>query len=73
MKKVVVTGGAGFIGSAVCRYLVKEKQVSVLNLDKLTYAGVPESLKEIEDHPLYRFEKADVCDKETVTALFFFY
>ncbi len=70
MKRVLVTGGAGFIGSAVCRYLVKEKQVEVLNLDKLTYAGVPESLKEIEDSPLYRFEKVDVCDKAAVSALF---
>lgn len=70
MKKVIVTGGAGFIGSAVCRYLVKEKKSSVLNIDKLTYAGVPESLKEIEGSPLYRFEKVDVCDKEAVSALF---
>lgn len=70
MKKILVTGGSGFIGSAVCRYLVKEKQISVLNLDKLTYAGVPASLKEVEDSPLYRFEKVDVCDKETVSALF---
>lgn len=69
MKKVLVTGGAGFIGSAVCRYLVKEKECSVLNLDKLTYAGVPASLKEIEESPLYRFELADVCDKEAVSAL----
>ena len=70
MKKVIVTGGAGFIGSAVCRYLVKEKTVSVLNLDKLTYAGVPESLKEIEDSPLYQFKKVDVCDKESVATVF---
>jgi dTDP-glucose 4,6-dehydratase len=70
MKKIIVTGGAGFIGSAVCRFLVKEKKYSVLNLDKLTYAGVPESLKEIEDSPLYRFEKVDVCDKAAVAAVF---
>ncbi|NLX26862.1 MAG: dTDP-glucose 4,6-dehydratase [Lentisphaerae bacterium] len=70
MKKILVTGGAGFIGSAVCRYLVKDKQYSVLNLDKLTYAGVPASLTEIEESPLYRFEKADVCDKQAVSALF---
>ncbi|VGO18240.1 dTDP-glucose 4,6-dehydratase [Pontiella sulfatireligans] len=70
MKKVIVTGGAGFIGSAVCRHLVKDKECSVLNLDKLTYAGVPESLKEIEDSPLYRFEKADVCDKAAVASIF---
>ncbi len=69
MKRILVTGGAGFIGSAVCRYLVKEKQCSVLNLDKLTYAGVPESLKEIKDSGLYRFEQADVCDKDAVAAL----
>ncbi len=70
MKKVLVTGGAGFIGSAVCRYLVKERQLSVLNVDKLTYAGVPESLKEIEDSPLYLFAKADVCDKQAIGGLF---
>jgi dTDP-glucose 4,6-dehydratase len=70
MKKVLVTGGAGFIGSAVCRYLVKDKQVEVLNLDKLTYAGVPESLNEIDDSPLYHFAKMDICNKEGVGALF---
>jgi dTDP-glucose 4,6-dehydratase len=70
MKKVMVTGGAGFIGSAVCRYLVKEKSCAVLNVDKLTYAGVKESLREIEDSPLYRFAQVDVCDKEGIAALF---
>ncbi|MDF7825399.1 dTDP-glucose 4,6-dehydratase [Pontiellaceae bacterium B12227] len=70
MKRFIITGGAGFIGSAVCRYLVKEKQVEVLNLDKLTYAGVPESLKEIEDSERYRFEQVDVCNQVTVASLF---
>ena len=70
MKKVLVTGGAGFIGSAVCRYLVKEKGVAVFNLDKLTYAGVPASLKEIEADPLYHFEQADICDAEAVQKIF---
>lgn len=70
MKKVLVTGGAGFIGSAVCRYLVKEKGISVLNVDKLTYAGNTESLKEISGSPLYRFAQADICDRETIAALF---
>ena len=69
MKKVLVTGGAGFIGSAVCRYLVKEKGVSVLNVDKLTYAGNTESLKEIAESPLYRFEQADICDRQAISAL----
>jgi dTDP-glucose 4,6-dehydratase len=70
MKKILVTGGAGFIGSAVCRYLVQEKQVHVLNVDKLTYAGNTESLKEIADSPLYRFEQADICDRGRIAALF---
>ncbi|MDF7799809.1 dTDP-glucose 4,6-dehydratase [Pontiellaceae bacterium B1224] len=70
MKKVIVTGGAGFIGSAVCRHLVNDKKCTVLNLDKLTYAGVPESLKEVENSELYHFAQADVCDKDAVSALF---
>ena len=70
MKKILITGGAGFIGSAVCRYLVKEKGVSVLNVDKLTYAGNTESLKEIANSPLYRFAQADICDRAKISALF---
>lgn len=70
MKKIVVTGGAGFIGSAVCRYLVNEKKYAVLNLDKLTYAGVPASLREIEENPLYTFEQADICDRDKVASIF---
>lgn len=66
----MVTGGCGFIGSAVCRYLVKEKGVDVLNVDKLTYAGNPESLREIEGSPLYRFTRADICDRAAMAALF---
>ena len=70
MKKVLLTGGAGFIGSAVCRYLVKEKDVSVLNVDTLTYAGNTESLKEIAGSSLYQFANADICDREKMAALF---
>ncbi|QHI70179.1 dTDP-glucose 4,6-dehydratase [Tichowtungia aerotolerans] len=70
MKKVMVTGGAGFIGSAVCRYLVNEKGVQVLNVDKLTYAGNTESLREIADNPLYRFAQVDICDCDGISALF---
>ena len=69
MKKVVVTGGAGFIGSAVCRYLVLEKKVQVLNADKLTYAGNLASLDEIKDHPLYQFVQVDICDGGAISAL----
>lgn len=70
MKKILVTGGAGFIGSAVCRYLVGKRGVCVLNVDKLTYAGNTESLKEIADSPLYQFEQVDICDREKIAELF---
>ena len=69
MKKVLVTGGAGFIGSAVCRYLVLDRQVRVLNVDKLTYAGNLASLDGIKDNPLYRFAQVDICDGESISAL----
>ncbi|WCL55131.1 dTDP-glucose 4,6-dehydratase [Gimibacter soli] len=68
--KIIVTGGAGFIGSAVCRYLVKDLGHQVVNLDKLTYAGNLASLKEIEDSPLYTFEKADICDRAALDEIF---
>lgn len=70
MKKVLVTGGAGFIGSAVCRYLVEGRGISVLNVDKLTYAGNLASLKEIADSSLYRFAQADICDYSAISELF---
>ena len=62
MKKVIITGGAGFIGSAVIRYLIKQTDHTVINLDKLTYAGNLESLKEVEHSPRYYFEQIDICD-----------
>ena len=67
--KILVTGGAGFIGSAVCRHLVRDKGASVVNLDKLTYAANLESLKEIEDHSNYAFEQVDICDREAVLSV----
>jgi dTDP-glucose 4,6-dehydratase len=66
--RILVTGGAGFIGSAVVRYLVSEVGAEVLNLDKLTYAGNLESLAPVEASANYRFVKADICDRDAVAA-----
>ncbi|PDS33799.1 dTDP-glucose 4,6-dehydratase [Rhizobium anhuiense] len=68
--RVLITGGAGFIGSALVRYLVSEIGADVLNIDKLTYAGNLASLKAIENAPNYRFLKADICDRSTVSSAF---
>ncbi len=67
--KVMVTGGAGFIGSAVCRLFVGELGVAVLNLDKLTYAANPASLQPIAAEPGYSFRQGDICDRALVAAL----
>jgi dTDP-glucose 4,6-dehydratase len=60
--RVLVTGGAGFIGSAVCRHLVAEEANTVVNVDKLTYAGNLASLRAIENRPNYHFRQLDICD-----------
>jgi len=70
MKKILVTGGAGFIGSAVVRYLLSETKYQVLNLDKLTYAGNLLSLGNADNTPNYRFVKGDICDPQLVNQLF---
>jgi dTDP-glucose 4,6-dehydratase len=68
-RTILVTGGAGFIGSAVCRHLIGRGDTRVVNLDKLTYAGNLASLAGIGDSPGYRFVRADIGDSATVSAL----
>jgi dTDP-glucose 4,6-dehydratase len=71
MKKILVTGGAGFIGSHVVRlFVTKYKQYHIFNLDKLTYAGNLENLKDIEHEPNYSFIKGDIVDSEFVNNIF---
>ena len=68
--KILVTGGAGFIGSAVIRHIIHNTEDEVLNIDKLTYAGNLESLKEIDQNPRYTFQQIDICDKEALEKAF---
>ncbi|WP_318385976.1 dTDP-glucose 4,6-dehydratase [Enterobacter sp.] len=68
--KILITGGAGFIGSAVVRHIIKNTQNSVVNVDKLTYAGNLESLKDIADSERYNFEHADICDAAEMARIF---
>jgi dTDP-glucose 4,6-dehydratase len=68
--KVLVTGGAGFIGSAVVRFLIKETDCQVANIDKLTYAGNLESLSEVSSSDRYEFHQVDICDKAALESVF---
>jgi dTDP-glucose 4,6-dehydratase len=68
--KLLVTGGAGFIGSAVIRLVLRETAASVVNLDKLTYAANLDSLAAIEHDPRYAFEKVDICDRPELERVF---
>lgn len=70
VMNILVTGGAGFIGSAVIRHLINETEHHVLNVDKLTYAGNLESLISVSDHPRYQFTQTDICDHISLTRLF---
>lgn len=68
--KILVTGGAGFIGSAVVRHIVRDTHDSVVNVDKLTYAGNLESLAEVAESERYAFEQVDICDREALDRVF---
>ena len=66
IKTILATGGAGFIGSAVIRHLINDTCHTVINVDKLTYAGNLESLIAISDNPRYHFEQVDICDAREI-------
>lgn len=68
--KILVTGGAGFIGSAVVRHIIENTQDSVINLDKLTYAGNLESLKAVDKNERYAFEQVDICNRTELDRVF---
>lgn len=68
--KILITGGAGFIGSAVIRHIINNTDDEVLNIDKLTYAGNLESLKDIEQSARYSFKQIDICNSEAMTEAF---
>ncbi len=68
--KLIVTGGAGFIGSALIRYLMENSDYQVLNIDKLTYAGNLQSLPDLEANPNYQFKHVDICDREQIQQIF---
>ena len=68
-QKILVTGGAGFIGSAVVRHLINNLNCSVVNVDKLTYAGNLSSLSSVDQNPLYSFEYADINDRSVITVI----
>jgi dTDP-glucose 4,6-dehydratase len=69
-KRYLITGGAGFIGSAVARHLIDETDHQLCVLDKLTYAGNLDNLAPIARHPRYRFERADICDRQALARIF---
>lgn len=69
-QRILITGGCGFIGSAVVRQYIDQTQMTVINVDKLTYAGNLESLAEAREHPRHLFEQVDICDREALERVF---
>ena len=70
MKRILITGGSGFIGSALIRYIINHTEDSVINIDKLTYAANQSALKEVENNPRYAFEQVDICDFKAIESIF---
>ena len=70
IKKLLITGGAGFIGSSVIRHIINNTEHSVINIDKLTYAGNLESLTSVENDTRYAFEQVDICDANEIKRIF---
>jgi len=70
IKKLLITGGAGFIGSSVIRHIINNTEHSVINIDKLTYAGNLESLASVENDARYTFEQVDICDANEIKRIF---
>ena len=68
--KIIVTGGAGFIGSAVIRHIINHTNNEVLNVDKLTYAGNLQSLESIANSERYQFSQTDICDRIALDQIF---
>ena len=69
-KNILITGGAGFIGSALVRNIIQKTEHSVINVDKLTYSGNLQSLESIEESKNYTFEQVDICDEKELHRVF---
>ena len=68
--RILVTGGAGFIGSALIRHIIEKEKDFIINIDKLTYAGSLGSLTSVEGHERYVFEQVDICDRNALDHIF---